>query len=77
MSAHFVGSCECELDSLSRLDEFFKLRISTNLLISQFLEMAEDESLGRRCGAETAGSLFLVREVGTGRSQSVEEDAGR
>lgn len=29
-----------------RLNEFFKLRISTNLLISQFLEMADDASQG-------------------------------
>lgn len=33
-------------DSDGRLNEFFKLRVSTNLLISQFLEMAHDASQG-------------------------------
>ena len=37
--------------SVLRLNEFFKLRISTNLLISQFLEMADDASQGRHLAA--------------------------
>ena len=68
-------TCDAELPKSKqpdspRLDQFFKLRISTNLLISQFLEIANDASQGsgsseksccrrmtvlsRKCGLQTA-----------------------
>ena len=51
----FSKSCETP-----RLNEFFKLRISTNLLISQFLEMADDASQGRHLAAD--GDLMILMQ---------------
>eukprot|EP00439_Symbiodinium_sp_Y106_P068178 s1589_g11.t1 len=49
-------TCDAELPKSKqpdspRLDQFFKLRISTNLLISQFLEIANDASQGSEADA--------------------------